>query len=137
MCMCCTYDKLSGVNAVNYYAPRIFKMIFGDSSALVPLAGTIGVGVVNLVFRVAAFFLIDRFGRKPLLVSGCAVMAAMHALVAWQVSLGDACTPWLAMAGVYGFIAAVAWRLWPCRLPRWLRWALSSWGCGYPWDARR
>ena len=35
-------------------------------------------------------------------------MAAMHALVAWQVSLGDACTPWLAMFGVYGFIAAVA-----------------------------
>ena len=102
------FSQLSGVNAVNYYAPRIFKMIFGDSSALVPLAGTIGVGVVNLVFTVAAFFLIDRFGRKPLLVSGCAVMALMNALVAWQVSLGDACTPWLAMAGVYGFIAAVA-----------------------------
>jgi hypothetical protein len=35
-------------------------------------------------------------------------MAAMHALVAWQVSLGSACTPLLALAGVYGFIAAVA-----------------------------
>lgn len=102
------FSQLSGVNAVNYYAPRIFKMIFGDGSALVPLAGTIGVGVVNMVFTVAAFFLIDRFGRKPLLVTGCAAMAAMHALVAWQVSLGDACSPYLAMAGVYGFIAAVA-----------------------------
>lgn len=102
------FSQLSGVNAVNYYAPRIFKMIFGDGSALVSLAGTIGVGVVNLVFTVAAFFLIDRFGRRPLLISGCAAMAAMHGIVAWQVSLGDACTPWLAMAGVYGFIAAVA-----------------------------
>ena len=55
----------------------------------------------------AAGRLCDRFGRKPLLVSGCAAMAAMHALVAWQVSLGEACTPWIAMAGVYGFIAAV------------------------------
>jgi len=102
------FSQLSGVNAVNYYAPRIFKMIFGEGSELVSLAGTIGVGAVNLVFTVLAFFLIDRFGRKPLLVSGCAAMAAMHGLVAWQVSLGTACTPWLALAGVYGFIAAVA-----------------------------
>ena len=102
------FSQLSGVNAVNYYAPRIFRMIFGDGSALVPLAGTIGVGAVNLVFTVAAFFLIDRFGRRPLLISGCAAMAAMHGLVAWQISLGADCTPWLAMLGVYGFIAAVA-----------------------------
>ncbi|MBP5226487.1 MAG: MFS transporter [Kiritimatiellae bacterium] len=102
------FSQLSGVNAVNYYAPRIFKMIFGEGSELVSLAGTIGVGAVNLVFTVLAFFLIDRFGRRPLLVSGCATMAAMHGLVAWQISLGTACTPWLALIGVYGFIAAVA-----------------------------
>ena len=102
------FSQLSGVNAVNYYAPRIFKMIFGEGSELVSLAGTIGVGAVNLVFTVLAFFLIDRFGRRPLLISGCASMAAMHGLVAWQISLGEACTPWLAMVGVYGFIAAVA-----------------------------
>jgi MFS family permease len=102
------FSQLSGVNAVNYYSPRIFKMIFGEGSELVSLAGTIGVGAVNLLFTVLAFFLIDRFGRKPLLVTGCAAMASMHALVAWQVSLGAACTPWLAMLGVYGFIASVA-----------------------------
>ncbi len=102
------FSQLSGVNAVNYYAPRIFKMIFGEGSELVSLAGTIGVGVVNLVVTVAAFFLIDRLGRRPLLISGCAAMAAMHGLVAWQISLGEACTPWIAMVGVYGFIAAVA-----------------------------
>ena len=102
------FSQLSGVNAVNFYSPRIFKMIFGEGSRLVSLAGTIGVGIVNLVFTVAAFFLIDRFGRKPLLVSGCASMAAMHGLIAWQISLGDACTPWLAVLGIYGFIAAVA-----------------------------
>ena len=102
------FSQLSGVNAVNYYAPRIFKMIFGEGSELVSLAGTIGVGVVNLVFTVAAFFFIDRVGRRPMLIAGCAAMAIMHGLVAWQVSLGTACTPWLALAGVYGFIAAVA-----------------------------
>jgi len=102
------FSQLSGVNAVNYYAPRIFRMIFGEGSELVSLAGTIGVGVVNLVFTVAAFFFIDRVGRRPMLIAGCAAMAAMHGLVAWQISLGASCTPWLALAGVYGFIAAVA-----------------------------
>ncbi len=102
------FSQLSGVNAVNYYAPRIFRMIFGEGSGLVSLAGTIGVGVVNLAFTVLAFFFIDRVGRRPMLIAGCATMAAMHGLVAWQISLGEACTPWLAMAGVYGFIAAVA-----------------------------
>jgi len=102
------FSQLSGVNAVNYYSPRIFNMIFGEESELVSLAGTIGVGVVNLVFTVLAFFLIDRFGRRRLLISGCFLMAAMHGLIAWQISLGAACTPWLALAGVYGFIAAVA-----------------------------
>ena len=102
------FSQLSGVNAVNYYAPRIFKMIFGEGSELVSLAGTIGVGVVNLVFTVLAFFFIDRAGRRPMLIAGCAAMAMMHVLVAWQISLGAACTPWLALAGVYGFIAAVA-----------------------------
>ena len=102
------FSQLSGVNAVNYYAPRIFKMIFGEGSELVSLAGTIGVGAVNLVFTVLAFFFIDRVGRRPMLIAGCAAMAAMHGLVAWQISLGPACTPWLALAGVYGFIAAVA-----------------------------
>ncbi len=102
------FSQLSGVNAVNYYSPRIFKMIFGEGGELASLAGTIGVGVVNLAFTVLAFFLIDRFGRKPLLVCGCAAMAAMHGLVAWQISLGTNCTPWLALVGVYGFIASVA-----------------------------
>ena len=102
------FSQLSGVNAVNFYSPRIFGMIFGEGSKLVSLAGTIGVGIVNLVFTMLAFFLIDRFGRRPLLISGCASMAAMHGLVAWQISLGANCTPWLAVAGVYGFIAAVA-----------------------------
>jgi len=102
------FSQLSGVNAVNFYSPRIFEMIFGEGSKLVSLAGTIGVGIVNLVFTVLAFFLIDWFGRRRLLISGCIAMAAMHGLVAWQISLGSSCTPWLALAGVYGFIASVA-----------------------------
>ena len=99
------FNQVSGINAINYYAPRIFKMIFGEGSELASLAGTMGVGTVNLIFTILAFFIIDRFGRKAMIVGGSAMMIAMHALVAWQLSLGDKCNSTLAVLGILGFIA--------------------------------
>lgn len=62
------FNQLSGINAVIYYAPRIFEMTgMGASSALLSSAG---VGIVNLVFTILGIFLIDRFGRKFLMYVG-------------------------------------------------------------------
>ena len=101
------FNQVSGINAINYYAPRIFQMIFGEGSELAALAGTIGVGVVNLTFTLLAFLVIDRFGRRAMIIGGAAMMIAMHALVAWQLSLP---TPNAAIAvtGILGFIAFFA-----------------------------
>ena len=66
------FNQVSGINAINYYAPRIFQMIFGEGSELAALAGTIGVGVVNLVFTMLAFLVIDRFGRRAMIIGGSA-----------------------------------------------------------------
>ena len=101
------FNQVSGINAINYYAPRIFQMIFGEGSELAALAGTIGVGAVNLTFTILAFFVIDRFGRRAMIVGGSAAMIAMHALVAWQLSLAQPNAA-LAMAGILGFIAFFA-----------------------------
>ena len=98
------FNQVSGINAINYYAPRIFQMIFGEGSEMAALAGTIGVGTVNLVFTILAFFLIDRFGRRVMIIGGSAMMILMHALVAWQLSRGAACNPALAVTGILGFI---------------------------------
>ncbi len=102
------FNQVSGINAINYYAPRIFDMIFGKGSELASLVGTMGVGTVNLIFTVLAFFVIDKFGRKAMIIGGSALMILMHALVAWQLARGDACNATLAIVGILGFIAFFA-----------------------------
>ena len=101
------FNQVSGINAINYYAPRIFQMIFGEGSEMAALAGTVGVGAVNLTFTMLAFLVIDRFGRRAMIVGGSAMMIAMHALVAWQLSLPSPNAA-IAVSGILGFIAFFA-----------------------------
>ena len=101
------FNQVSGINAINYYAPRIFEMIFGDGSSLAALAGTMGMGLVNLVFTALAFAVIDKVGRRALIMVGAAAMVAMHSLVAWQLSLPSPNAA-IAVTGIFGFIAAFA-----------------------------
>jgi MFS transporter, SP family, arabinose:H+ symporter len=62
------FNQLSGINAVIYYAPRIFEMTgLGKDSALL---STAGIGVVNMVFTIIGWWLIDRYGRKVLMYIG-------------------------------------------------------------------
>ena len=102
------FNQVSGINAINYYAPRIFDMIFGKGSEMASLAGTMGVGTVNLTFTILAFFIIDKFGRRVMIIGGASLMILMHSLVAWQLSLGDKCNATLAVIGILGFIAFFA-----------------------------
>ena len=101
------FNQVSGINAINYYAPRIFQMIFGEGSELAALAVTIGVGAVNLTFTMLAFLVIDKLGRRVMIIGGAAMMILMHGLVAWQLSQP---TPNAAIAvtGILGFIAFFA-----------------------------
>ena len=62
------FNQLSGINAIIYYAPRIFEMArFGKDAALL---STTGIGVTNLVFTLLALSIIDRYGRKKLMLIG-------------------------------------------------------------------
>ncbi|MFV8225629.1 sugar porter family MFS transporter [Christiangramia aquimixticola] len=62
------FNQLSGINAFLYYAPRIFEAAgLGESTALL---SSIGIGVVNLIFTLLGVFLIDRLGRKQLMLYG-------------------------------------------------------------------
>lgn len=62
------FNQLSGINAVLYYAPRIFEKAHLDkSSALLQSAG---IGVANLIFTLLGWYLIDRVGRKLLMYIG-------------------------------------------------------------------
>ena len=62
------FNQLSGVNAILYFAPRIFELTgLGAKSALLQ---SIGIGVTNLIFTFAGLWLIDRLGRRTLLFIG-------------------------------------------------------------------
>jgi sugar porter (SP) family MFS transporter len=74
-----------GVNAVNGYAPNIFEGA-GSTPAQAHIQ-TIYIGVAKLFFVVVALLLMDRVGRKPLLIIGCIGMAISSALLAFSYSL--------------------------------------------------
>ncbi|MBA4063733.1 MAG: MFS transporter [Isosphaera sp.] len=60
------FNQLSGINAVLYFAPRIFGLTGSENA----LAQSVGIGVTNLVFTFVGLYLIDRLGRRTLLVVG-------------------------------------------------------------------
>ncbi len=67
------FQQTTGINTVIYYAPTIFQAA-GFHSASAAILATIGVGVVNVVMTIVALILLDRVGRRPLLLVGMAVM---------------------------------------------------------------
>jgi MFS transporter, SP family, arabinose:H+ symporter len=75
------FNQLSGINAVLYFAPRIFELTgLGAKAALLQ---SIGIGVTNLVFTFVGLWLIDRLGRRTLLYIGSFGYIASLSLVAW------------------------------------------------------
>ena len=64
--MLSVFQQTVGINAVLYYAPRIF----GDMGMDNPMVQTVIMGVVNILFTLVAVFTVEKWGRKPLLVSG-------------------------------------------------------------------
>lgn len=69
----CIFSQVTGINAIMYYAPEIFKATGdGSDSALLQ---TVLVGVVNLLFTFVAIKYVDKAGRKKLLLIGIAGMA--------------------------------------------------------------
>jgi sugar porter (SP) family MFS transporter len=63
------FQQITGINTVIYYAPTILQLA-GLSSASVAILATAGIGLVNVVMTIVAMWLIDRVGRRPLLLTG-------------------------------------------------------------------
>lgn len=74
------FNQLSGINAILYYAPRIFQMTGLSTNAA--LLQSIGIGVINLIFTLVALAVIDKVGRKKLLLIGSVGMVVFLGLVA-------------------------------------------------------
>jgi SP family arabinose:H+ symporter-like MFS transporter len=97
------FNQLSGINAILYFAPRIFELTgLGAKAALLQ---SIGIGVTNLIFTFVGLWLIDRLGRRTLLFIGSFGYIASLSLVAWaffteHYAIVPAC--------IFAFIAAHA-----------------------------
>lgn len=95
-------NQLSGINAMLYYAPSIFRAAGVGASAA--LAQTVAVGGTNLLVTIVAWFLIDRIGRRPLLLIGGVGATASLVLMA----LGFGHVNALVLAGAIGLMASHA-----------------------------
>ncbi len=75
------FNQLSGINAILYFAPRIFELTgLGAKAALLQ---SVGIGVTNLIFTFVGLWLIDRLGRRTLLFIGSFGYIISLGLVAW------------------------------------------------------
>jgi len=108
------FQQVTGINTVIYYAPTIFQAA-GFASAPVAILATVGVGVVNVLMTVAAMLLLDRVGRRPLLLSGLVGMVLSlgalglaFALPNLQRQLG-----WIAVGSLMMYVGAFAIGLGP------------------------
>jgi MFS transporter, SP family, arabinose:H+ symporter len=97
------FNQMSGINAILYFAPRIFELTgLGAKAALLQ---SIGIGITNLIFTFVGLWLIDRLGRRTLLYIGSVGYITSLGLASWafftqHFSIVPAC--------IFGFIAAHA-----------------------------
>jgi len=97
------FNQLSGINAILYFAPRIFKMTGLEESAA--LLQSIGIGVTNLIFTFVGLWLIDRLGRRTLLYLGSLGYIGSLGLCAWAFATENVA---IVPACIFAFIAAHA-----------------------------
>ena len=80
------FNQVSGINAIIYYAPRIFEMTgLGTNSSLL---STAGLGLINFIFTLVAMNFIDRFGRRTLMLIGSFGLIATLGLVSYSFFSG-------------------------------------------------
>ena len=104
------FSQITGINAIIYYAPEIFKNIgFGADSAMFQ---TVIIGSVNTIFTCVAIAFIDKYGRKTLLLWGISGMIIRLGGVGLMFHFELSSGPWLLLF-ILGFIASFAMSLGP------------------------
>jgi SP family galactose:H+ symporter-like MFS transporter len=108
------FQQIVGINTVIYYAPVIIQSA-GISSASGAILATAGIGLVNVLMTMVAMRLIDRAGRRPLLLAGIAGMAVTLGLLGlvFRVANHSSALAWLAVISMMAYVASFAISLGP------------------------
>lgn len=103
-------QQVTGINVVIYYAPEIFKSTgLGTASAL---NSTVAVGLINMLFTIVAIWIVDRVGRKPLLLAASAGMGLSLAALGTTFYTADFEGPWV-LFYVLAYVASFALAMGP------------------------
>jgi SP family galactose:H+ symporter-like MFS transporter len=108
------FQQVTGINTVIYYAPLIIQSA-GISSASGAILATAGIGAVNVLMTIVAMWLIDRMGRRPLLLVGIAGMVVTLGLLglAFHMSEKSGVLVWIAVISMMAYVASFAISLGP------------------------
>jgi len=109
------FQQVTGINTVIYYAPTIIQAA-GIPSASGAILATAGIGLVNVLMTLVAMWLLDRVGRRPLLLTGIAGMTVTLAVLGFVFHTGgqnNSATAWVAVATLMAYVAFFAISLGP------------------------
>lgn len=108
------FQQATGINTIIYYAPTIFKLA-GFSSNTVAILATAGVGTANVLFTIVALPLIDRWGRRPLLLTGLTAMIISLTIMGFSFhsTAHSDLLGWLTLGSMVLYIAGFAISLGP------------------------
>ncbi len=105
------FSQVCGIDAIIYYAPKIFMQSGYESASSAFLASVI-VGLVNFIFTIIAFMYVDNFGRKPLLLFGLGGMIISLFTTGYIMSL-DTTQSYLVLIPILLYIAFFAFSMGP------------------------
>lgn len=106
------FTNLSGIDVILYYAPVIFAEV-GFDGALGPILATVGIGTTNVMATIAAMWMVDRYGRRPLLIGGLIPMAIAMAMMVPSLLFEGAGWNAMALVALGLFIVSFAISLGP------------------------
>lgn len=92
------FQQCSGINVIMYYAPEIFKSIGAEADSAFRQA--VVIGAVNLAFTFVAIWLVDRVGRKALMLVGSLVQAVALGAVGWLYYVGESGSSTFSIGGI-------------------------------------
>lgn len=97
-------QQITGINAVIYFAPSIFQEA-GFASAASAIFATVGVGLINVIATLSSLWLLDRLGRRPLILGGlCGMVLSLFAIaLAFFIKM-----PGIHLIALIGLMAYVA-----------------------------
>jgi sugar porter (SP) family MFS transporter len=105
-------QQVTGINTVIYYAPTIFQAA-GFQSAQASITATAGVGLVNVIMTIVSIPLVDRLGRRPLLLTSLTGMLISLVSLAIGFALGGPALRWIGVLSLAVYIASFAIGLGP------------------------